>query len=113
MDMRGTLDLLETLANAVETESLADDALEAAIKHVQERLGVESGDVAAQFFTGKAEDVIKRVLIKYIEQEIEMLDDNVLDEYLDDTANTNMNEYLDDTANTKESYGGAMTGFKP
>ena len=112
MDMRGTLDLLETLANAVETESLADEALDAAIKHIQERLGVQAGDTAEQFFTGQMQDVIKRVLIKYIEQEAQQ-SDSMLDEYLDDTANTRTDEYLDDTANTKESFGGAMTAFRP
>ena len=30
-----------------------------------------------------------------------------------DLAEQELDEYLDDTANTKESFGGAMTGFKP
>jgi hypothetical protein len=103
MDMRGTLDLLETLATQIEAESLADEALNEAVRYIQDRLGVETGDFAAQFFSGEFEDVIKRVLVKYIEQEQGqmMADEQMLD------------EYLDDTANTRESFGGAMTSFKP
>jgi hypothetical protein len=102
MDMRGTLDLLETLAGQVEVETLADEALNEAVRYIQDRLGVETGDLAGRFFTGEFEDVVKRVLIKYIEQEMEEMEDE-----------SKLDEYLDDTANTDESFGGAMTSFKP
>lgn len=88
MDMRGTLDLLETLAGQVEAEKLADEALNEAVRYIQDRLGVETGDFAAQFFTGEFEDVIKRVLIKYIESEMKYSSEDDLNEYIDDTANT-------------------------
>lgn len=107
MQMRETLDLLETLANQVEVETLADEALNEAVRYIQDRLGVDTGDLAAQFFTGQFEDVIKRVLVKYIEQEMDEMSDQ------SDLAEQELDEYLDDTANTKESFGGAMTSFKP
>jgi hypothetical protein len=94
---------LETLATQIEAESLADEALNEAVRHIQDRLGVETGDFAAQFFSGEFEDVIKRVLVKYIEQEQEQMMDDM--ETLD--------EYIDDTTMTDESFGGAMTSFKP
>lgn len=107
MQMRETLDLLETLANQVEVETLADEALNEAVRYIQDRLGVDTGDLASRFFSGQFEDVIKRVLIKYIEQEMDEMADS------SDIAEQELDEYLDDTANTKESFGGAMTSFKP
>ena len=42
----------EDRAQWTEKEQLADDALNVAVKHIQDALGVESGDQAAYFFSG-------------------------------------------------------------
>lgn len=111
--MRETLNLLETLAKQVEVEELADEALNEAVRYIQDRIGVDTGDFAAQFFTGEFEDVIKRVLIKYIEQEMKQQEEEVDEALTLGIAEEPLEEYLDDTAMTRESFGGAMRAFKP
>lgn len=102
MEMRNTLDLLKEIANKIDADDLAREALDVAVRHIQDKVGQQYGDTAGVFFTGRNEDVIIQILKDYIETELSEVDD---EEVLD--------EYLDDTANTKESFGGAMTSFKP
>lgn len=51
-----------------EIDDLAEEALNAACLAIQERLGVESGDLAAAFFS---DDITRDNLKDYIRQEIE------------------------------------------
>lgn len=45
--------------------ALADEALDAACRTVQQRLGVTTGDLAAQFFPGGAGDPVFERLLEY------------------------------------------------
>lgn len=58
--------------------ALAEESLEVAIKHMQTRLGVESGDVAASFFTGSAEMIIRELFQNYIATECAVVADSSL-----------------------------------
>ena len=51
-------------------DDLAEEALNAAVKLIQDRLGVEAGDLAGLFFSGRTEDDIKEWLRRYIKAEI-------------------------------------------
>ena len=51
-------------------ESLAEDALNAAALLIQQRLGVESGDLAGLFFSGRAEHDVKEWFCRYIKAEL-------------------------------------------
>lgn len=53
-----------------EIRDLADDALNVACKHIQDKLGVPTGDVAGMFFSGKADDDIRALLESYIRSEL-------------------------------------------
>lgn len=55
----------------IESDELAEDALNAAAKLIQERLGVDSGDVAAHFFSN---GVVRYHLAMYIETEKNLLE---------------------------------------
>lgn len=44
---------------------IVDDALEAAVRHIQDAIGVTTGDRAALFFTGKYAEEITRRLRQY------------------------------------------------
>ena len=52
---------------------LVDAALEAACRVVQDRLGVESGDLAAIFWSGDSEDLFKGLFVAYIMTELNEL----------------------------------------
>ena len=54
-----------------EVQDLADEALNAACRVVQERLGIKSGDLAAFYFQGHTERVITDILRGYIRTEIQ------------------------------------------
>lgn len=58
-------------------EDMAETALNAAAKSIQDALGVTDGDVAADFFTGKNAAVIMNILSEYIEQEMSMRGDEI------------------------------------
>ena len=60
----------EDRAQWTEKEQLADDALNVAVRHIQDALGVESGDQAAYFFSGHEGGTLLSVLEKYIESEL-------------------------------------------
>lgn len=99
--MRSMLDLLETvdhgkkirLNESIEinesddrlVQDIAEEALNVAIRHIQDDLGVTTGDLAGMFFSGDSFDTIKNVFVEYIQAELE---DRVLDEYQDDTTMT-------------------------
>jgi hypothetical protein len=103
MEMRNTLDLLKEIAGKIDAGDLAMEALDVAVAHIQDKLGQEYGDTAGIFFTGRNQDVIIEIFKDYIEQEKSSIDSE--DQIID--------EYLDDTAMTRESFGGAMTSFRP
>lgn len=54
-----------------EIQDLAEEALNAACRVVQERLGIKSGDLAALYFQGHTERVITDILRGYIRTEIQ------------------------------------------
>ena len=51
-------------------EDLARDALDAAALCIQERLGVETGDLAGLFFSGAIERDITKIFEQYIKAEL-------------------------------------------
>ena len=53
-----------------QVRQLADNALNEAVRYIQDQLGVQTGDYAGVFFTGKAEDIINDVLVQYINGEL-------------------------------------------
>ena len=54
-----------------EIQDIAEEALNAACRVVQERLGIKSGDLAALYFQGRTERVITDILRGYIRTEIQ------------------------------------------
>jgi hypothetical protein len=50
---------------------LAEEALNVAIEHIQEQLGIDTGDVAGMFFCGSEGDSILKTLKRYIQQELD------------------------------------------
>lgn len=103
MEMRNTLDLLKEIASKIDADDLAREALDVAVRHIQDKIGQKFGDEAGLFFQGRNEDVIVEIFKEYIADELDAMgrDEEMLDEYLDDTTMTD------------ESFGGAMTSFKP
>lgn len=53
-----------------EMNALADEALNVACKHIQDKLGVETGDVAGLFFSGPVDEQIRIILFGYIKSEL-------------------------------------------
>jgi hypothetical protein len=51
---------------------LAGGALDAACAHIQDHLGVESGDAAGIFFSGEEGEQILRQLVAYINFELSL-----------------------------------------
>jgi hypothetical protein len=49
---------------------LADDAANAAVKHIQDQLGVQSGDLAGLHVSGDNWDSMVNTLAKYIQEEL-------------------------------------------
>ena len=49
---------------------LAAEALNAAVAHIQDRLGVDTGDFAGLYFSGSREIALEAIFKQYIEQEI-------------------------------------------
>ena len=54
-----------------EIQDIAEEALNAACRVVQERLGIKSGDLAALYFQGHTERVTTDILRGYIRTEIQ------------------------------------------
>jgi hypothetical protein len=55
-------------------QTLAENALHEACRHIQDALGVQTGDTAGLFFTGDREDIILDILTRYIDTEIMLKD---------------------------------------
>ena len=51
---------------------LADQALNEACRHIQDALGVKTGDVAGMFFSGDNKDQIEEILREYISLELQI-----------------------------------------
>jgi hypothetical protein len=55
-------------------QTLSENALHEACRHIQDALGVESGDTAGLYFTGDREDIILDILTRYIDTELMLKD---------------------------------------
>lgn len=53
-----------------DVKNLAEDALNEACRHIQDVIGVETGDLASMFFSGKNQDLIQEILSRYIQSEL-------------------------------------------
>jgi hypothetical protein len=64
--------------NKKDIQTLAENALHEACRHIQDSLGVQSGDTAGLFFTGNRQDIIETIFQDYIRTEIQFqnLDNN-------------------------------------
>ena len=51
-------------------QNLAENALHEACRHIQDALGVKTGDTAGLFFCGEKEDEIHEILCRYIDTEL-------------------------------------------
>ena len=56
--------------NAQEIDDLAREALDAAARLIQDRLGVLTGDLAGLYFTGQTYDDTISTLARYIQAEL-------------------------------------------
>jgi len=54
-----------------ELEEIAEDALNEACSFMQESIGVETGDLAAQFFAGIHGETVKALFLEYLETELD------------------------------------------
>jgi hypothetical protein len=52
-------------------QDLASNGLHEACRHIQDALGVKTGDVGGIFFSGEAQDIIESILQDYIRTEIQ------------------------------------------
>jgi hypothetical protein len=50
--------------------NLAEQALDEACRHIQDVIGVQTGDVAGIYFSGNNKDAIEAVLTRYINLEL-------------------------------------------
>lgn len=57
-----------------EISDLAMSALDEACRHIQDHLGVKTGDLAGIFFSGEAQSIIESILQDYIRTEIQFKD---------------------------------------
>jgi len=55
-------------------QTLAENALHEACRHIQDALGIKSGDTAGLFFTGAREEIILDFLTAYIDTELMLKD---------------------------------------
>ena len=55
-------------------QTLAENALHEACRHIQDALGVTTGDTEGMFFTGDREDIILDILTRYIDTELMLKD---------------------------------------
>ena len=53
-------------------QDLADQALNEACRHIQDVIGIQTGDVAGMFFTGENKDLIEEILREYINLELQI-----------------------------------------
>ena len=57
--------------NEDNVRDLAGDALNVACKHIQDIIGVETGDLAGMYFSGSVQDEIEAALREYIIMELQ------------------------------------------
>jgi hypothetical protein len=60
-----------------DVRNLAEQALDEACKHIQDVIGVQSGDVAGIYFSGNNKDAIEAVLMRYINLELSFRDSEI------------------------------------
>ena len=60
-----------------DVRNLAEQALDEACKHIQDTIGVQSGDVAGIYFSGNNKDAIEAVLMRYINLELSFRDSEI------------------------------------
>ena len=60
--------------NKQQIQTLAENALHEACRHIQDALGVQTGDTAGLYFTGDREDIILDILTQYIDTELMLKD---------------------------------------
>jgi len=63
-----------TVYTKQQIQDLAENALHVACSHIQDALGVKTGDVGGIFFSGEAQDIIESILKDYIKTEIQFKD---------------------------------------
>jgi hypothetical protein len=56
---------------------LAEQALDEACRHIQDVIGVQTGDVAGIYFSGNNKDAIEAVLMRYINLELSFRDKEI------------------------------------
>lgn len=66
----GTFDRDMHSMNTTQVNDLADEAINLAVKHIQDFLNVQSGDFAGIFFSGQRYDMMVRILSQYIKEEL-------------------------------------------
>jgi len=71
-------------------EIIASNALDAAIRFIQDKVGNKSGDVAAHFFYSEEGETILAILKNYVEQEMTMSDEELNEITGDDKFDTMM-----------------------
>jgi uncharacterized 2Fe-2S/4Fe-4S cluster protein (DUF4445 family) len=65
---------MQTLQIDLRVEALAEGALDAACRYIQDRLGVRSGDVAGVFFSGSVGEEVKHRFAEYVRLEKQYLE---------------------------------------
>jgi hypothetical protein len=60
-----------------DVSNLAEQALDEACRHIQDVIGVQTGDVAGIYFTGTNKDAIEAVLRRYINLELSFRDKEI------------------------------------
>jgi len=60
-----------TVYTKQQIQDLSENALHEACRHIQDALGVKTGDVGGIFFSGEAKDIIESIFQDYIKTEIQ------------------------------------------
>lgn len=63
-----------TIYTKQQIQDLSENALHEACRHIQDALGVKTGDVGGIFFSGENQDRIESILQDYIRTEIQFKD---------------------------------------
>jgi hypothetical protein len=63
-----------TVYTKQQIQDLAENALHEACCHIQDALGVKTGDVGGIFFSGEHQNIIESILQDYIKTEIQFKD---------------------------------------
>ena len=66
-----------------DVSNLAEQALNEACRHIQDVIGVQTGDVAGIYFSGNNKDAIEAVLTRYINLELSFRESEI-QEFLGD-----------------------------